>query len=100
MQPHGKYNVTTMNVGIRELKVHLSHYLALARRGESIVVTDRGNPIARLEGIPPHGPPPQLTHLIDANKLVWKGPPRNLPAHVRMLPGDKSATDYIREQRR
>jgi len=36
-----------MNVGIRELKLHLSHYLALVRRGESIVVTDRGNPVAR-----------------------------------------------------
>ncbi|MGE3275935.1 MAG: type II toxin-antitoxin system Phd/YefM family antitoxin [Vicinamibacterales bacterium] len=31
---------------MRELKAHLSRYLARARAGQSIVVTDRGQPIA------------------------------------------------------
>ncbi|MGH7476968.1 MAG: type II toxin-antitoxin system Phd/YefM family antitoxin [Longimicrobiales bacterium] len=33
---------------IAELKARLSHYLRLVRRGEEIVVTDRGRPVARL----------------------------------------------------
>jgi prevent-host-death family protein len=37
-----------MTVGIRELKAHLSEYVARAAAGEEIVVTDRGRPIARL----------------------------------------------------
>lgn len=37
-----------MTVGVRELKAHLSEYLARASGGEDIVVTDRGRPIARI----------------------------------------------------
>ena len=37
-----------MNVGVRELKSHLSEYLARAADGEDIVVTDRDRPVARL----------------------------------------------------
>ena len=35
-------------VSIRELKSRLSHYLRLARKGESVVITDRGVPIGRI----------------------------------------------------
>jgi prevent-host-death family protein len=35
-------------VGIRELENQLSRYVARVRRGEEIVVTDRGSPVARL----------------------------------------------------
>jgi prevent-host-death family protein len=33
-----------MDVGVRELKQHLSDYLDRAQRGETIRVTDRGTP--------------------------------------------------------
>ncbi len=37
-----------MEVGIRELKNHLSRYLDLVRDGDELVVTDRGRAIARV----------------------------------------------------
>ena len=37
-----------MNVGIRELKAHLSQYVRRAAAGENVLVTDRGKPVARL----------------------------------------------------
>ena len=37
-----------MEVGVRELKAKLSDYLGRAARGEEVIVTDRGRPIARL----------------------------------------------------
>jgi prevent-host-death family protein len=37
-----------MEVGVRELKAHLSELLGRAGAGESIVITDRGRPVARL----------------------------------------------------
>lgn len=37
-----------MDVGIRELKARLSHYVKVANAGEQIVVTDRGVPVAVL----------------------------------------------------
>jgi prevent-host-death family protein len=40
-----------MNISIRELKAHLSHYLQLTQAGEVIVVTSRNHPIARFEAI-------------------------------------------------
>jgi prevent-host-death family protein len=38
-------------VGIRELKTHLSTYVSAARAGESTVITDRGVAVARLTPI-------------------------------------------------
>ncbi len=35
-------------VGIRELKNNLSRYLAAVRKGEEVLVTDRGKPVARI----------------------------------------------------
>lgn len=35
-------------IGVRELKDHLTRYLAFVRQGERIVVTDRGKPVAVL----------------------------------------------------
>jgi prevent-host-death family protein len=37
-----------VEVGIRELRLNLSKYVARARRGTNIVVTDHGRPVARL----------------------------------------------------
>ena len=39
-------------VGIKELKSSLSHYVGVAKSGESITVTDRGVPVAILAPIP------------------------------------------------
>lgn len=40
-----------MEVGIRELKAKLSEYVNRASAGETVVVTDRGTPVARLVGL-------------------------------------------------
>lgn len=45
-------------VGIRDLKNHLSAYLRLVRRGERILVTDRGEVVAEIRH--PGAPPPKL----------------------------------------
>ena len=38
-------------VGIRELKNRLTYYLKIAKRGDNIVVTDRGVPVAILHNL-------------------------------------------------
>lgn len=38
-------------VGIRELKNRLTYYISLIKKGEDVVVTDRGNPVAVLHSI-------------------------------------------------
>jgi len=38
-------------VGIKELKNRLTYYLRLTRKGDRIIVTDRGTPVALIRGI-------------------------------------------------
>jgi prevent-host-death family protein len=49
-------------VGSRELKNRLGRYLGLVGKGETIIVTDRGKPVARL--VPPE-PEPETTYSIE-----------------------------------
>jgi len=42
------------DVGVRELKQHLSEYLDRAERGELLRVTDRGRPKALIGPLPGH----------------------------------------------
>jgi len=42
------YHVVMTSVGTAELKAHLSEHLQAVRRGETIVVLDRREPIARI----------------------------------------------------
>lgn len=39
-------------VGARELKTRLGSFLARVRKGETLIVTDRGRPVAELRPIP------------------------------------------------
>jgi prevent-host-death family protein len=38
-------------VGVRELKNRLTHYLQRARKGEDVVVTEHGRPVAVLQSL-------------------------------------------------
>lgn len=40
-----------MNIGIRELKAKLSFYVQSAADGKTIIVTDRGKPVAQLAAL-------------------------------------------------
>jgi prevent-host-death family protein len=72
-------------VSIRELKIRLSHYLRLARRGESVVITDRGVPIGRIVPIG-HDVDSRIAAMRDTGQLQWNGsklPHREPVAKVR-----------------
>lgn len=86
-----------IEVGIRELKNSLSAYLRRIREGESVVVTDRGVPIAR---ILPAGVSDRIARLIAEGRVSWPGgrftPPRRA---VEAKPGPP-LSQYISEDRR
>jgi len=56
------------DVGVRELKQHLSEYLDRAQRGELVRVTDRGRPKALL------GPLPGLARIEEGVAGGWIAP--------------------------
>ena len=90
--------MTQSVVSVRELKSRLSHYLRLARSGESVVITDRGVPVGRLEPIE-QDLEGRIAALRAAGLLQWSGrrlAPRQ-PA-VR-IPAGKSVAEQNIEDR-
>ncbi len=63
------------SVGIRELRQHLSRYVARTVRGESFEVTDRGRPVGRL--VPPASGEAWLDALVAAGTV--RPAPRRSP---------------------
>jgi len=80
-------------IGIRELRQQASRYLREVERGETLEVTDRGRPIARVVPIPPAAGLEQLAasgRLTPANgDALALGPP--LPAADKPLPSETLA---------
>lgn len=64
-------------VGIRELKAHLAEYIRRAQRGESIVITDRGKAVARLEPQRPEktSTEERMRQLVAEGLIEWSGEP-------------------------
>lgn len=94
------------NVGVRELKSRLGHYLRAVRRGETIVVTTRGKPLARLVPILPQGKailPAELEgrmwELAAAGLLTWNGGRFQLPQPVAVNKGPELLSDLVVEGR-
>ncbi len=84
-----------MDVGVRELKAKLSMYLDRASKGETLVVTDRGRPVATL------GPPLGGIDLAAAAEAGWLTPAKR-PGPLRPVPRVKAirpTLDVLTEDR-
>ena len=84
-----------MDVGVRELKQHLSEYLDRVAAGEQLVVTDRGVPKALI------GPVPGGRQLQRGVEEGWVRPairPRTL-SPVRRVSGTVRVLDSLAEDR-
>lgn len=82
-------------VGIRELRDHLSKYLDHVQDGNDVVVTDRGRAIARI--LPMNGET-TLDRLVREGKVTpAKTRKRTLPAPIK---AKGAVSDLVAEQRR
>ncbi len=74
-------------VGVRELKNRLTQYLRRARRGEEVVVTDRGKPIVLIRPIHAGQPVQSLDARLAtlASQGMVTLPSRKLLKHVRRV---------------
>lgn len=85
------------SVGIRELRDTLSAKLRRVKAGETIAVTDHGEPIAYL--VPASEPEDVLARLIREGKGSPAKGAYKPPTHgIRLKPG-RPLEDYIREER-
>lgn len=86
-----------IEVGVRDLKNNLSHYLEQVEAGVEVVVTDRGRPIARLNGID-DVPRDKLAAMIEAGLV--RPPTSKVRQRPAALRSDGSVSELVAEQRR
>ena len=84
-----------MEVGIRELRDHLSRYLDRVRDGDEVIVTDRGRAIAR---VVPVGTERVLDRLIAEGIVTPARQPKKRAA--KPLKAKGIVSDLVGEQRR
>jgi prevent-host-death family protein len=84
-----------MEVGIRELRNHLSRYLERVRHGDEVVVTDRGRAIAR---VVPVGAERVLDRLIAEGIVTSARQPKRRAA--KPIKAQGTVSDLVGEQRR
>ena len=67
-------------VGARELKVRLGKYLKHVRQGHTLIVTDRGQPVAELRPLAVEGSIDAILTKLEANGTVAR------PTRTRLAP--------------
>ena len=91
-------------VGIRDLKNRLTHYLETAKKGDAIIVTDRGVPVAILHNLDQieknAGPEERLAFLAKQGFLTLPKKEQTFPPVERAgVKGEAVSETIIRERR-
>jgi prevent-host-death family protein len=86
-----------VEVGVRDLKNNLSRYLEQVEAGVEVVVTDRGRPIARVNGIDSVSRD-KLSTLIAAGLV--RPPTSNVRQRPVPLASARSVSELVAEQRK
>lgn len=87
-------------VGVAHLRRDLKEWLARAQKGDEVIVTDRGKPVARLTGI---DLPPALERLVANGRVSQPRSGRPQARGLRRVRGTGGASEYVvaeRETRR
>ncbi len=88
---------TPVEVGVRDLKNNLSRYLSRVQKGEEVIVTDRGRPVARLS--PLDHPLDRLADLVASGAVQ---PPKSATRYrpAQRIKAKGSVSDLVAQQRR
>ena len=90
--------MSEMNVGVRELKSRLSEYLRRVKAGETVLITEHGQPVGRL--VPVEQPlETRLQAMIQAGLCLWSGKKLESMAPVAYTQGERNVADLLVEDR-
>lgn len=87
----------TVDVGIRQLRDDLRHWLDVVGDGGEVVITERGRPIARLSGVSSREP---LERLIAAGIVTRAKRPRRRDSDHSRVKSEGPVSELVAEQRR
>lgn len=89
------------SIGIRELRQHASRYVAMAKEGKRVPVTDRGELVAYL--VPAHEPTTTFQRMVAAGQVrLARGNFKDTLASLEPLkaePGEKPLSEVLQEMR-
>ena len=85
------------SIGVRELRQNASRYLREVKRGETVEVTERGEPIARLVPIPEESTYERL--VAEGRIRPATRDPRDLGAPLEPMPGVPLASEILEQMR-
>lgn len=85
-------------IGIRDLKAQLSSYVQEAKAGNIVIITERGQPVAKLTPIRPTIEQ-RLDELVEVGLVEWSG--QRLPPFTPEIAtrGDKTVAELLLEDR-
>ena len=86
-------------VGARELKVRLGTYLRRVRAGGTLLVTDRGQPVAELRPVPAVAGSDAVLAKLEAAGAVARPSKKSLPAFRPVVSRGRSAAAAVVEER-
>lgn len=87
-----------MTVGVRELKARLSAYLRRVKRGETLLITEHGQPVGRI--MPVNLPlEERMLQLVNAGLAAWDGQKLKPIQPVAENHGDRAVSDLLVEMR-
>jgi len=87
-------------VGARELKTRLGTYLRRVREGRTLVVTDRGEPVAELRPLPSDGSMPSALLKLSTKGTLTLPTRDRLPAFRPIRSRGASVADAVSEDRK
>jgi len=93
--------VVASQVSVRDLKTHLSEWLARAQSGEVVEVTSHRKPIARITALDTAASASTnpLQKAIDAGVISWNGKNPVIPPPVKLNDGGPLMSDIVIEDR-
>jgi prevent-host-death family protein len=94
-------DVVANQVSVRDLKTHLSEWLARAQAGEVVEVTSHRKPIARITAVKPAEPKSTdpLQKAIDAGLISWNGQKPAFPPPIKLRGKGKLISEIVIEDR-
>jgi prevent-host-death family protein len=90
--------VSEVSVGIRELKSRLSEYLRRVRAGETVIITDRGEPVGRIVPVA-QSLQDRLEAMAQGGLILWSGNKLSPTTPVARARGERTVADLLVEDR-
>jgi len=86
------------SIGVRELRQNASRYLLEVKRGETVEVTERGEPIARLVPVPERES--NYERMVAEGRIRrGKGNLHDLGPPLKARPGERPLSEIVEEMR-